>query len=71
MGKATVERMIAKTKTESHTKMYIAAGALVLIIAAVAAGLFYKSRTDAQLASQQGQKTSEELARLGGGLGRS
>jgi serine protease Do len=69
VGKATVERMIAKGKSESHTKMYIAAGALVLIIAAVAAGLFYKSRSDAQLASQQGQKTSEELARLGGGLG--
>lgn len=69
VGKATVERMIAKGKTESHTKMYIAAGALVLIIAAVAAGLFYKSRSDAQLASQQGQKTSEELAKLGGGLG--
>lgn len=69
IGKATVERMIAKGKTESHTKMYIAAGALILIIAAVAAGLFYKSRSDAALASQQGQKTSEELARLGGGLG--
>jgi serine protease Do len=69
VGKATVERMIAKTKTESHQKMYIAAGALVLIIAAVAAGLFYKSRSDAQQASQQGQKTGEELARLGGGLG--
>jgi pSer/pThr/pTyr-binding forkhead associated (FHA) protein/S1-C subfamily serine protease len=69
VGKATVERMIAKGKTESHTKMYIAAGALVLVILAVAAGLFYKSRSDAQLASQQGQRTSEEIARLGGGLG--
>jgi len=69
IGKATVERMIAKNKSESHTKMYIAAAALVLIIAAVAAGLFYKSRSDAAAASQEGKKTSEELARLGGGLG--
>ena len=69
VGKATVERMIAQGKTESHTKMYIAAGALVLIIAAVAAEIVDKSRSDAAIANQQGQKTAEELAKLGGGLG--
>ena len=49
--------------------MAIAGAALLFAVVVIAAGLYIKSRRDAQLAAQQGQKTSEEITRLGSGLG--
>ncbi len=42
VGKATVERMIAQTKTESRNVMLIAGAALVLIVVLVAGFLIYR-----------------------------
>ena len=72
VGKATVERMINQTKSESRKVMLLAAGGVLLAVAVVAAVLIYKSRVDAQHTQQQlaqnGQMTSEEMAKLNAGL---
>jgi serine protease Do len=41
VGKATVERMISETKTQSRKMMYLAVGGLLIVVAAVAAWLYF------------------------------
>jgi S1-C subfamily serine protease len=61
VGKATVERMIAQSKGESRKYLIIGAIVIVVIIGAVAAGLYIRSQ-------MQSQQTTQEMAGLKGSL---
>jgi S1-C subfamily serine protease len=65
VGKATVERMIAQGKTQSRNYLLLGGGLVVLLIIAVAGGLYVKSKWDQGELAKQGAATSEELKRLG------
>jgi serine protease Do len=68
VGKATVQRMISQTRSETQKYLMIGSAAVLVLILLVAGGLIYKSRIDARTASQQNNLTSAELAKLGGSL---
>jgi pSer/pThr/pTyr-binding forkhead associated (FHA) protein/S1-C subfamily serine protease len=41
IGKATVERLLTETRTQSQRKLYLVAGGLLLVVAVVAAALYF------------------------------